>query len=182
MGASSSSAQDSGLEGVPTLGELTDDLHFVLDESTGDLRVRFASSSSGAAATASGGGARASGGGGREVGGEGQGEGVVGREEEGGDGAVGEGEREEEEVDVDSEESDDDDDETTQSQLSTLRLLARLFGGSRTSVPYVTGLHSCDIVSLVQHTQGERAGNEARIFSMCYIVTLNSLISSQAEQ
>ena len=157
MGASSSSAQDSGLEGVPTLGELTDDLHFVLDESTGDLRVRFASSSSGAAATASGGGARASGGGGREVGGEGQGEGVVGREEEGGDGAVGEGEREEEEVDVDSEESDDDDDETTQSQLSTLRLLARLFGGSRTSVPYVTGFHPCYIVSLVQHTQGERA-------------------------
>ena len=159
MGASSSSAQDSGLEGVPTLDGLTDDLHFVLDESTGDLRVRFASSSSGAAATASGGGARASGGGGREVGGEGQGEGVVGREEEGGDGAVGEGEREEEEeeVDVDSEESDDDDDETTQSQLSTLRLLARLFGGSRTSVPYVTGFHSCYIVSLVQHTQGERA-------------------------
>ena len=124
MGASSSSAQDSGLEGVPTLGGLTDDLHFVLGESTGDLRVRFASSSSGAAATASGGG-------GREVGGEGQGEGVVGREEEGGDGAVGEGEREEEEVDVDSEESDDDDDETTQSQLSTLRLLARLFGGGQ---------------------------------------------------
>ena len=41
MGASSSSAQDSGLEGVPTLDGLTDDLHFVLDESTGDLRVRF---------------------------------------------------------------------------------------------------------------------------------------------
>ena len=162
MGASSSTSQGSGeaeFGGSRTLQQLADTLVFEVDEQTGEFRIISRSLEPGVASGGEGQERRGGGGEGRRVTEEGGRE----REEGGGGGrlpvidegceegmdegnedqACAEGGREAEEED--SEDTDTDvDGDISSSRLSTLRLLARLFGG-RSAVPYVTscGLWSC---------------------------------------
>ena len=124
MGASSSSEQDSSLSQLSeqTLGHLTENLHFELEEDTGALRVHLDDSSQASGRTVIIN--RVSG---RQAG------------EREGEMEEGENEREvlprsEEMVESDAEEEEEEEEEEAESRLSTLRLLARLFGG-RNAVP-----------------------------------------------